>query len=219
MLGKLLRCRYEDCHLPGRDLMPFRIWAVGCFVCRFRFFGVAASFFRRLYFTAMGCEIGKNVILPSMAMSWPHQVSIGAGCRIEPGVCFKFDGPFQRGRAIMIGSDVFIGRGVEFNIRHGIRVGSDSLISTGCVFVDHDHGIAEGVLLRNSVGSGALIEIGRDVWIGANAVVLKGVSIGDGAVVGAGSVVIRSVPLGEVWAGVPAKKIASRPQKNFEPAC
>jgi len=44
-------------------------------------------------------------------------------------------------------------------------------------------------------------------WVGSNAILLKGVTIGRNAVVGAGSVVTRSVPAGEVWAGVPARKI------------
>lgn len=51
------------------------------------------------------------------------------------------------------------------------------------------------------------ITLGRDVWLGANCVVLKGVNIGDRAIVGAGSVVTKSIPSGEIWAGSPARKI------------
>jgi acetyltransferase-like isoleucine patch superfamily enzyme len=48
------------------------------------------------------------------------------------------------------------------------------------------------------------IRVGRDVWIGANAIILAGVTIGDGAVVAAGAVVRRDVPAYTVVAGVPA---------------
>jgi acetyltransferase-like isoleucine patch superfamily enzyme len=54
------------------------------------------------------------------------------------------------------------------------------------------------------------IIIGNDVWIGANAVILKGVEIGDGAVVAAGAVVNKPIAAYEIWGGVPAKKIGQR---------
>ena len=53
--------------------------------------------------------------------------------------------------------------------------------------------------------------IGYDGWIGANAVVLKGVNIGDGAIVGAGAVVTRDVPPLAIVGGNPAKVIKMRP--------
>jgi acetyltransferase-like isoleucine patch superfamily enzyme len=56
----------------------------------------------------------------------------------------------------------------------------------------------------------APIVIGDDVWLGSKSVVLKGVSIGRGAVVGAGAVVTRSLPSGAVAVGVPARVIGSR---------
>jgi acetyltransferase-like isoleucine patch superfamily enzyme len=49
--------------------------------------------------------------------------------------------------------------------------------------------------------------IGDGVWIGAHAVLLQGVRIGDRAVIAAGAVVVRDVPAGELWAGVPARRI------------
>ena len=56
------------------------------------------------------------------------------------------------------------------------------------------------------------IYIGDHVWIGANAMILKGVTIGDGAVVAAGAVVTRDVPPGSLSAGMPAKVIKNNVQ-------
>ncbi|MEO7067511.1 MAG: DapH/DapD/GlmU-related protein [Rhodanobacter sp.] len=53
--------------------------------------------------------------------------------------------------------------------------------------------------------------IGDGVWIGAHAVILRGVQIGDCAVVAAGAVVTRNVPAREIWGGVPARRIGVRP--------
>ena len=54
------------------------------------------------------------------------------------------------------------------------------------------------------------VNIGNDVWIGTNAVILRGVNIGDGAVVAAGSIVTKNVPAYAIVAGVPARIIRYR---------
>jgi acetyltransferase-like isoleucine patch superfamily enzyme len=54
--------------------------------------------------------------------------------------------------------------------------------------------------------------VGRNAFVGTNAVVLPGVQVGDGAVIGAGAVVTRDVPEYEIWAGVPARQIGVRPR-------
>ena len=62
---------------------------------------------------------------------------------------------------------------------------------------------------KGSIGTKTYpIKIGNDVFIGANSIILKGVSIGDRVIVGAGSVVTKSIPNDEIWAGNPAKKIS-----------
>lgn len=58
------------------------------------------------------------------------------------------------------------------------------------------------------------IEIGNDVWIGTKSVILKGITIGDGAIIGAGSVVTKNVPPYCIVAGVPAKIITFRFSQN-----
>jgi acetyltransferase-like isoleucine patch superfamily enzyme len=84
----------------------------------------------------------------------------------------------------------------------GIEIGEDSLIGAGCLICDSD-------MHEVPLGSGkptrmAPIKIGSRVFIGARCIVLKGVTIGNGAVVGAGSVVVSDVPPGVIVAGNPA---------------
>lgn len=61
-----------------------------------------------------------------------------------------------------------------------------------------------------TMSSNRQVVIGNDVWIGANAIILPGVTIGDGAVIGAGAVVTRDVPDYAIVVGVPAKVIRQR---------
>ena len=142
-------------------------------------------------------------------MTWPHQVQIGKNCVLESEIYFKFDGIWCPGPSIVIGDNVFIGRGCEFNIRKRISVGRECAIASGCKFIDHDHGIT-GIMIDETLGAEEEIKIGDHVWLGCNVLVLKGVTIGNSAVVAAGAVVTKSIPHGEIWAGVPAKKISTR---------
>lgn len=65
-------------------------------------------------------------------------------------------------------------------------------------------------IFKNSLGRQSPINIGNDVWIGTHAVILSGVTIGNGAVIGAGSVVTKDVPPYAIVGGIPAKIIKSR---------
>ena len=165
---------------------------------------------RRLYWNLQGAQIDRNVSLMHLEITWPHQVRVQRGAKLESDVYFKYCGPHRPGPSISIGENVFVGRASEFNIQCRIKIGANSLISSGCKFIDHDHGIGLGELIRKQPGAEAEITVGRNVWLGANVIVLKGVSIGDGSVIGAGSVVNRSTGVDEIWAGVPARKIGQR---------
>jgi acetyltransferase-like isoleucine patch superfamily enzyme len=70
--------------------------------------------------------------------------------------------------------------------------------------ISYQHRYARGATIQSQPVIAAPIRIGRDVWLGANAVIMAGVSIGDGAVVAAGAVVREDVPEFTVVAGVPA---------------
>jgi len=182
------------------------------FVIRSRYVRGIAGFFRKLRYTALGMEIGSKTVLPKLHTTWPNQVKIGNRCQFENDIVFKYDGTWKPGKSIIIGDNVFIGTKAEFNIRISISVGSNSLIASGCRFIDHDHGSKLGELIRTQAGPEKKIVLGEDVWLGCNVVVLKGVTIGNGAIVAAGAIVNKNIPAYEIWGGVPAKKLGERNQ-------
>ena len=157
-------------------------------------------------------QVGPGTLLPKVFVTWPHQISLGSRCTIEQHVYFKFDGTWSPGPSLIIGDNVFIGAGCEFNFRGKIDIGPDCLIAAGCRFIDHDHGSARrDIIMASQAGGEAPIVLEHDVWLGANVIVLKGVTIAHGAIVAAGGVVTNNIPAYEIWGGVPARKIGERP--------
>lgn len=154
--------------------------------------------------------VGARTIVSRIQVTWPHQVKIGRDCLLEADVYFKFDGIHKPGPSISIGDCTFIGRGCEFNIAGRIDIGNHCLIASGSKFIDHDHGTDTKSLMRVQACPTSSIKIGDDVWIGANAIVLRGVSIGTGAIIAAGAVVRSDVKAYDIVGGVPAKVIRSR---------
>lgn len=121
---------------------------------------------------------------------------------------FRIFPPFYTdcGKNITIGENVFINSGCRFQDQGGIVIGDGALIGHNVVFATLNHN--PDPEHRGDMFPGA-IHLGKNVWIGSNATVLAGVSIGDGAIVAAGAVVTKDVPAYSVVAGVPAKKIKS----------
>ena len=92
-----------------------------------------------------------------------------------------------------------------------IEIGNRVEITNGCRFVTHEGGVwvlreFEGFEKVDKFGK---ITVGDNVFIGLNSTILPGVTIGDNCIVGACSLVNKSIPSGEVWGGVPAKRICS----------
>lgn len=110
------------------------------------------------------------------------------------------------GKNLHIGKNVFINSGCRFQDQGGITIGDGALIGHNVVMATLNH--SEDPETRGNLHP-APIHIGRNVWIGASAAILPGVTIGDGAIVGAGSVVTRDVPENMIVTGVPARILRS----------
>jgi acetyltransferase-like isoleucine patch superfamily enzyme len=108
------------------------------------------------------------------------------------------------GKNIKIGKNVFINSGCRFQDQGGITIGDGALIGHNVVLATLNHDINPN---KRSTMYPAPIVIGNNVWIGANATVVPGINIGDGAIVAAGAVVTRDVPPKVIVGGVPAKII------------
>ena len=104
---------------------------------------------------------------------------------------------------------MFINAGCKFQDQGGIFIDDGALIGHNVVLATLNHDLAPEK--RQQLHPGA-IYIGKNVWIGANAVVCAGVSVGDNAVIAAGAVVVKDVEANTVVGGVPAKLI-----KKIEP--
>ena len=149
-----------------------------------------------------------------------------------------------RGR-VEYGVDLRVGRGARVRSIHGLTIGDHVAIGRNChvevsgeigdytvlatnvlVVGRSDHAIdvpGTPVLLGEWVGNRAelasdRITIGRDVWIGAGAILLSGIAIGDGAVVGAGAVVARDVAPLAIVVGNPARQVSFRFEDDVERA-
>ena len=89
--------------------------------------------------------------------------------------------------------------------KESVVIGSNCQIAFGVTISDHDfHKTYTNGIQNNET---LPVKIGDGVWIGMNATILKGVSVGDGAIIAAGSVVTKDIPSHSMVAGVPAKVI------------
>ncbi len=97
----------------------------------------------------------------------------------------------------------FSNSNVKIRCKNNIKIGKNVAISHDVTIMDSDaHNISyEGYQMTKP------IIIGDNVWIGSRALIMKGVSIGEGAIIAAGSVVTKDVPASSMVAGVPAKVI------------
>lgn len=91
-----------------------------------------------------------------------------------------------------------------------VKFGDNVLIGPKVIIWGRDHGIKKDQLINRQEYTRSPIVIGNDVWIGASVIILKGVTIGDGAVIAAGSVVTKDVEPYAIVAGNPARLIKYR---------
>jgi acetyltransferase-like isoleucine patch superfamily enzyme len=141
-------------------------------------------------------------------------LSIGADSNIEASLVFE-----RSDAQIRIGSGTHVGSGTLLGAAQLIEIGDDVLIAFDVLITDHNSHSLSFAERRNDVREWiqgrkdwsnvpmAPVKIGNRAWIGARAIILKGVTVGEGAVVGAGSVVTKDVPDWTIVAGNPARII------------
>lgn len=117
------------------------------------------------------------------------------------------------GKNIHIGKQVFINMGCKFQDQGGIFIEDGALIGHNVVLATLNHAMRPE---RRGDMLPAPIHIGKQVWIGSNAAVLPGVTIGDGAIVAAGAVVTRDVPENTIVGGVPARVLRHLSEEELQ---
>lgn len=111
----------------------------------------------------------------------------------------------DHGINIRLGRNVFVNQGCRFNDIGGIEIGDQVMIGPDVSLISSGHPVAPAE--RRTGITAAPIRIGRNVWIGASAMILQGVTVGEDSVIGAGAVVTRDVPPGTLAVGSPARVV------------
>lgn len=112
---------------------------------------------------------------------------------------------------LRVGDKTVFGRSTIVNSYLDVEIGPGALIADFVYIGDFDHRTDDvGLPIKDQGIVKAPVRIGAGCWLGVKATVLKGCSVGDGAVVGANSVVTRHVPPFAVVVGAPARVIADR---------
>jgi len=140
-----------------------------------------------------GIRIGTGVYIDWRSQIQRRNISIGDYTRINGPISISGGGQVVIGKYGAIGSEVRI-------------ISTNHLTSHANLQIklQRDLGLGE---LRDDKGG---VHIGNNVWIGDRAIILSGVTVGDGAVIGAGSIVTKSVPAFAIVAGVPARLLRYR---------
>ncbi|SDI49178.1 acyltransferase [Propionivibrio dicarboxylicus] len=185
-----------------------RSWRQFVFSCRARLSG--------------GCRISLGAYLKGI-----ENIRVGRKCKVHAdasidasrsaGVIFGDQVTLNRFAYIQGGSGgVRLGNHVEINNfsivngTGGVDIGDNTLVGPGVRIISYQHQTTAAALIRTQPVQAKAIRIGQDCWIGANAIVLAGVTIGDGAVIGAGAVVTHDIPANAIAVGVPARHIKDR---------
>lgn len=138
--------------------------------------------------------MGKNSQLECGGGKFGSLNMVGYGSYLQVG----------NGAKLKIG-DSFINREVKIICNKSITIGDDCIIAMGTVIRDNDGGNHQ--IFAPGYENAKSIIIGNHVWLGENVMILKGVTIGEGAIVAASSLVLKDVPPHTLVAGSPAKII------------
>lgn len=175
-----------------------------------------------------GCFVEQSVrLLVPRRIFLGRRVMIGEGCFLDANtpqgrIELQDDVWLAQGAIIttgtgevIVGPATYVGHRCLMYGHAGIRIGRDVLLANGVQLICGNHTFARrDVPIRAQPPEGKPIVIEDDVWLGASAIVLGGVTIGQGSVVGAGSVVTRSLPAYSIALGVPAQVVGVRGEES-----
>lgn len=171
--------------------------------------------FRVAWFRTLGMKVGSRCWIQRIFVPRnPWEIEIEGSTALDRHVTLLTTGKVGEIIKIRIRTGTYINRLTMLDAAECIDVGRNCMIGPRCHITDHDHGHAAGVLIQDQERVTAPVKIEDDVWIGAGAIILKGVTIGRGAVVGAGAVVTKNVDAGTIVGGVPARVIGQRKSSN-----
>ncbi|MCC6496398.1 MAG: acyltransferase [Propionibacteriaceae bacterium] len=140
------------------------------------------------------------------------RIILGEGVAVfGPSSLVVTDGGGLTGSRLEIGAHTYVG---EFaNLRTAgtpITIGAHCLLAQNVTIVGSNHGTRAGTRIVDQPWSGDGVEVGDDVWIASNTIVVAGARIGSGAVIAANSVVRGVVPPNAIMAGSPARQVGER---------
>jgi len=172
-----------------------------------------------------GCVVESHVrLLVPGRIFLGRRVLLGEGCfldahSLQGRIELRDDVWLSRGCLLVTGDTeivveerAYIGHHCLLYGHGGIRVGRDALLANNVQLICGNHTFARrDIPIRDQPSEEKPIVVGDDVWLGASAIVLGGVTIGQGAVVGAGAVVTGDLPPYSIARGVPARVVGERP--------
>ena len=135
---------------------------------------------------------------------------VGEGCYIEPPLHANWGGRFVR-----LGKNVYANFGLTLVDDTYITIGDNCMFGPNVVLATAGHPILPELRLRG-LQYNMPIRIGKNCWIGAGALVMPGVTIGDNTVIGAGSVVTRDIPANVVAVGNPCRVLRPVGERDRE---
>jgi galactoside O-acetyltransferase len=168
-----------------------------------------------LFIQKRAVELGRcsDILFYKLRLRPNCRVTIGEGCDLHCRISFD-----REGAQVRIGDRCYVGAS-HIVCAENVVLGDDVIISWGVTIVDHNSHALSWDNRANDVADwkqgkkdwsnvkAAQVVIGDKAWIGFNASILKGVTIGEGAVIGAGAVVTKDVPAYAVAGGNPARII------------
>ena len=159
-------------------------------------------------------ELGLNVYIGDRVLIFQRKA--GGSVKLGDRVCIYRDTIIETGPggSLTVGAESSIHPRCQImSYLAPIQIGSGVMIAPNCALYSYDHGVLVDMPIRKQpLQTKGGIFIGDEAWLGFGAIILNGVSIGEGAVVGAGSVVKDNVPDWAIVAGAPARVIKHRPK-------